>query len=183
MGRVPRGCWGHGLLPGPSACVPAATVGDRFHVLLHDSPFCGPPPSLHPPHWDPSGQHKELNAQAGGTKGNPGQASGTITVGSTRVLCPCSGVVSALACSQWPCQDWCGAWGPAEPPCWGKAADGSQGSGVAVSHTVAPAPGAASPSSSVPHGADSICPLRPVPLQPQGCVCWQLTSQRLQWLF
>lgn len=35
---------------------------------------------------------------------------------------------------------------------------------------------AASPSSSLPHGADSICLLRPVPLQPQGCVCWQLTS-------
>lgn len=70
VGRVPRGCWGHGLLPGPSACVPATTLGDRFHVLLHDSPFCGPPPSPRPPHWDPSGQHKELNA--GGTKGNPG---------------------------------------------------------------------------------------------------------------
>lgn len=77
--RCHEGCWGHGLLPGPSACAPAAAPGDGSHVLLGDSPFRGPHPSSKT--GDCSQRHKELGSPARGTKGNPGQASSYLCCG------------------------------------------------------------------------------------------------------
>lgn len=136
VGRVPRGCWGHGLLPGLCLCASRRSRGQAPRPAPRQpSPWAAP--SLPPPHRDPSGQHKELRPEA------PGESR----AGSTRVLCPCPGIVPALAC------------GPAragvEPGLQQSPHTGAKQLMAlrAVSHTVAAAPG---PSSSLPHGADSI---------------------------